>query len=119
MLCESSVSLCVTSKSFAIAHGHEEWYEGTGDRGSLMLPRNLSHAEAREEPSQASPPAAILAYVKTHGRMTRREASAMTSLTDEQARYQLRKLVKRGDLEQVGAGRGAYYCAPKTGKNGE
>jgi Fic family protein len=62
---------------------------------------------------------AILAYVKTHGRITRREAVAVTGLTDEQARYQLRKLAKRGDLEQIGAGRGAYYRAPQTGKNGE
>jgi len=86
--------------------------------GAYTLAEDLARAEERE-PLQASPTAIILAYVKTHGCITRREASAVTGLTDEQARYRLRKLVKRGDLEQVGAGRGAYYCAPKTGKNGE
>ncbi|MCK4315449.1 MAG: putative DNA binding domain-containing protein [Anaerolineae bacterium] len=86
--------------------------------GAYTLSEELSRAKEREPP-QASPTVAILAYVKTHGRITRREAVAVTGLTDEQARYQLRKLAKRGDLEQIGAGRGAYYRAPQTGKNGE
>ncbi|MBE9506715.1 MAG: putative DNA binding domain-containing protein [Chloroflexi bacterium] len=86
--------------------------------GAYTLSEELSRAKEREPP-QASPAVAILAYVKTHGRITRREAVAVTGLTDEQARYQLRKLAKRGDLEQIGAGRGAYYRAPQTGKNGE
>ena len=86
--------------------------------GAYTLSEELSRAKEREPP-QASPAVAILAYVKTHGRITRREAVAVTGLTDEQARYQLRKLAKRGDLEQIGAGRGTYYRAPQTGKNGE
>ena len=86
--------------------------------GTYTLSEELSRAKEREPP-QASPAVAILTYVKTHGRITRREAVAVTGLTDEQARYQLRKLAKRGDLEQIGAGRGAYYRAPQAGKNGE
>ena len=86
--------------------------------GAYTLAEDLSRAEEREL-SQVSPLAAILTYVKTHGRITRREAVTTTGLTDEQVRYQLRKLTKRGDLEQIGAGRGTYYRAPQMVKNGE
>jgi ATP-dependent DNA helicase RecG len=87
-------------------------------KDAYVLTEDLGHVEAGEL-SSLSPAVAILAYVKTHGRITRREVVAVTGLTDQQARYQLRKLVKRGDLEQAGAGRGAYYCAPPMEENGE
>ena len=66
-----------------------------------------------------SPAAAILAHVRAQGRITRRQAIAATGLSEEQARYQLRKLTESGALELVGTGRGAYYRAPQTVINGE
>ena len=70
-------------------------------------------------PPTLSPAAAILAHVRTQGRITRRKAVTVTGLSEEQARYQLRKLTESGALELVGTGRGAYYRAPQTGKNRE
>jgi ATP-dependent DNA helicase RecG len=70
-------------------------------------------------PPTLSPAAAILAHVKAQGHITRREAAAVTGLSKEQVRYQLRKLTEGGALELVGSGRGAYYRAPQTRKNGE
>ena len=77
------------------------------------------YREAGLEPLPVSPEEAILAYVETHGRITRREAVALTGLGEEQARYHLRKLTEQGRLELVGAGRGAYYRLPQAEKNGE
>ncbi len=77
------------------------------------------YREAGLEPSPVSPEEAILAYVETHGRITRREAVALTGLGEEQARYHLRKLTEHGVLELVGARRGAHYRIPGSEKNGE
>jgi integrase/recombinase XerD len=77
------------------------------------------YREADLEPLSVSPEEAILAYVETHGRITRREAVALTGLGEGQARYHLRKLTEQGRLELVGAGRGAYYRLPKAEENGE
>jgi len=77
------------------------------------------HREAGVEPSPVSPEEAILAYVETHGRITRREAVALTGLGEEQARYHLRKLTEQGALQLFGARRGAHYCIPRVEKNGE
>jgi ATP-dependent DNA helicase RecG len=75
--------------------------------------------EAGLEPALASPEDAILAYVRAHGHITRREVMALTGLSEEQARYRLRKLTEQGRLESVGAGRGAYYRLPQTEENGD
>ena len=77
------------------------------------------YREAGLEPLPVSPKEAILAYVETHGRITRRKAVTLTGLGEEQARYHLRKLTEQGRLELVGAGRGAYYRLPQAEKNGE
>jgi ATP-dependent DNA helicase RecG len=77
------------------------------------------YREAEVEPPSASPQELILAYVQTHGQITRRAAMALTGLGEEQARYHLRKLTRQGALELVGARRGAYYRLPGTEKNGE
>lgn len=55
------------------------------------------------------PQAAILAYVQAHGRVTRREVVAFCGLTEKQAEYRLRQLVKAGRLQLVGKGRNAHY----------
>ena len=61
----------------------------------------------------------IMDQVRRRGKITRREAVAVTGLEDEQARYQLRKLVSAGLLEQAGTGRDAYYRVPQRERNGE
>ncbi len=68
---------------------------------------------------QVDPEEAILDYVRTHGRITRREAIAVTGLDEEPTRYHLRLLKEKGALELFGSGRGAYYRLPGTEKNGE
>jgi len=60
-----------------------------------------------EEPTDSQ--AAILAYVQTHGRVTRREVVASCGLTEKQAEYRLRQLVQAGRLLLVGRGRNAHY----------
>lgn len=77
------------------------------------------YRQAGLEPETASPEETILAHVRTHGRITRREVMALTGLSEEQARYRLRKLTKQDRLESVGAGRGAYYRLSRTEENGE
>jgi Fic family protein len=57
--------------------------------------------------------------VTSKGRITRREAVALTGLSDKQVKYRLSSLVKNGLLQISGHGRGAYYQLPKLGKNGE
>jgi ATP-dependent DNA helicase RecG len=75
--------------------------------------------ERQIQPASLDPEAAILAYVRTHGRITRRQAMSLTMLSENQVRYHLRKLVERGELELIGTGRGAYYCRPTGAENGE
>ena len=77
-------------------------------RGIYRLSPAL-HREARVEPSPVSPEEAILAYVETHGRITRREAVALCGLTEKQAEYRLRRLVKANAIKVVGRGRNAHY----------
>ena len=76
--------------------------------GAYTLSEELSRAKEREPP-QASPAVAILAYVKTHGRITRREAVQFCGLTEKQAEYRLKQLVQAGRLRLVGRGRNAHY----------
>ena len=68
--------------------------------------------ERQIQPATLDPEAAILAYVRTHGRITRRQAMSLTMLSENQVRYHLRKLVERGELELIGTGRGASYRRP-------
>jgi len=77
-------------------------------RGIYRLSPAL-HREARVEPSPVSPEEAILAYVETHGRITRREAVALCGLAEKQAEYRLRRLVKANAIKVVGRGRNAHY----------
>ena len=44
--------------------------------------------------------------------------NTVTGLTDEQTRYQLRKLVAGGQLQLAGSGRGAYDVASQWGDEG-
>jgi len=57
---------------------------------------------------------AVLEYVQTHGRITRREVMALWDLTAKQAEYWLRQWVQGGKLQLVGSGRSAYYTATKV-----
>ncbi|HEC36345.1 MAG TPA: hypothetical protein ENI39_07410 [Anaerolineae bacterium] len=86
-------------------------------RGLYRLTSAL-YREAQVEQPAISPQETILTYVQAHGRIARREAVAVTGLSEESTRYLLRRLVERGDLELVGAGRGAHYRAPRE-KNGD
>jgi len=47
--------------------------------------------------------------VETHGRITRREAVALCGLTEKQAEYRLRRLVKANAIKAAGRGRNAHY----------
>ena len=97
---------------------------GLAQAGLLQVSRGLYRLQPelyREaEAEQPSIPAEemILAHVEAHGRIARREAVALTGLEEEPTRYVLRGLVERGDLELVGAGRGAHYRAPRK-RNGD
>ena len=51
----------------------------------------------------------ILAYVRAHGRITRREVKALCGIEDHQARYLLQRLARENKLQQRGERRGAYY----------
>jgi len=64
-------------------------------------------AEAKPQPT--APEDAILAYVEAHGRITRREASEMTNLSEDQTYHLLKSLSQAAKLELVGRGRTAYY----------
>ncbi len=51
----------------------------------------------------------ILEYVRSYGRITRREVVDLCRVTDRQAVYLLGLLLKRGHLEKIGAGRSTFY----------
>ncbi len=51
----------------------------------------------------------VLQYIEAHGRITRREAVELCSLSEDQASHLLRRLSKEGKLKQLGQKRGAYY----------
>jgi ATP-dependent DNA helicase RecG len=77
-------------------------------RGLYRLAETLYHATEIESPS-VSPAEMILAHTRAHGRITRREAMDLCGLTEKQAEYRLRHLVKDGELQVVGRGRNAHY----------
>jgi len=84
-------------------------------RGLYRLSPELLR-EAGLEPAPASPEDAILAHVRAHGRITRRQVMALCQVSERQATYLLRKLTDRGDLKRQGSGRGTVYIQPETGE---
>jgi ATP-dependent DNA helicase RecG len=54
----------------------------------------------------------VFKFLRTHGRITRKDVVELCRITDDQATYILRKLCEDGRLELVGKGRGAFYRAP-------
>jgi len=54
-------------------------------------------------------------YVKEHGRITNREYRALTAISDEGARLDLKQLVEKGVLEARGKGRSAHYVLRGVG----
>jgi ATP-dependent DNA helicase RecG len=65
---------------------------------------------------QLDPTSAILAYVRAHGKIVRREAMVEGQLGERQATYLLQKLVAQGRLVRKGNGRGTQYVLPETDK---
>ncbi|MCC5952028.1 MAG: putative DNA binding domain-containing protein [Acidimicrobiia bacterium] len=57
----------------------------------------------------------VLAYVASHGRITRREAAELCQLESEQASRLLKRLRAEGKLWMEGERRAAYYVAPSNG----
>ena len=53
----------------------------------------------------------ILSYVAAHGRVTRREAAELRSMTPTQATKVLKQLTDSGQLALHGERRWAYYTA--------
>ena len=51
----------------------------------------------------------VMGYVRTHGRITRREVVELCGLSDDQALNLLRRLANNGQLKLRSKGRGAYY----------
>lgn len=57
----------------------------------------------------------VIQYVRTNGRVTRREAAGLCRVTSEQAKRLLINLCRNGKLSPRGAGKGAYYeLGPKA-----
>ncbi len=54
-------------------------------------------------------------YVKEHGKITNREFRALTGISDEGARLDLKRLVELGILEPRGKGRSVYYALRRVG----
>lgn len=55
----------------------------------------------------------VLQYVHNHGRITRKDASELCRLSEDQASRLLRRLQAAGKLTIVGKGRGVYYMAAR------
>ena len=51
-------------------------------------------------------------YVQRHGRIQRGQVETLTGLSRDQAYRLLQRLVRQGELERIGRGRGAYYRLP-------
>jgi len=92
---------------------------GLAQAGLLQVSRGLYrltpglYREAQVEQPAISPEEIILAYVQAHGRITRREAVDLCGLTEKQAEYRLRRLVKDGELQVVARGRSAHYVSSR------
>ena len=119
----------------------ETWRRGAVDIATLapLLQQDLAHAtnvlteltragllqadgpvyrlapELQADTQRAKDPqATILAYVQAHGQITRREVVECCGLTENQAEYRLRRLVKAGRLQIVGRGRSAHYVLTES-----
>jgi ATP-dependent DNA helicase RecG len=55
----------------------------------------------------------VVQYLRKYGRITRREVGELCKLGEFQAGRLLKRMLDRGELQLVGAGRGAYYELPK------
>ncbi len=64
--------------------------------------------------TQLDPTQAIIAHVRVHGKITRREAIARCSVTEKQAEYLLKRMVTVGRLQLVGKGRNAHYVLAES-----
>ena len=90
--------------------------------GLLQVSRSLYrltptlYREAQVEQPAISSEEMILAYVRAHGRIARREAVALCGLTEKRAEYRLRQLVQAGRLRLVGRGHGAHYVLGERGE---
>jgi ATP-dependent DNA helicase RecG len=51
----------------------------------------------------------VIEYVAAHGKITRGEVVELCGLESQQAKYLLRKLVDRGQLQMKDKRRNAYY----------
>lgn len=58
----------------------------------------------------------VLQYVKTHGRITRKDAVNLCRISEDQASHLLRKLHTEHKLTLDGKGRGAFYTKTETRK---
>lgn len=81
-------------------------------RGLYRIPSTLYARAQAAEPTR-SPEERILAYVRQHGRITRREVMVLCDCTARQAEHRLSKLVRAGRLRLVGKGRNAHYVLSK------
>ena len=52
-------------------------------------------------------------YVRTHGRITRRETKALCEIKSAQATRLLRRLVDKGELKMLGQKRGTSYMSAR------
>ena len=55
----------------------------------------------------------VVQYLQKYGRITRREVGELCKLGEFQAGRLLKRMLDRGELQLVGAGRGAYYKLAK------
>lgn len=51
----------------------------------------------------------VMQFVKSHGRITRKDVCELCRINEDQATYLLRKLTQQGKLRLKGKGRGAHY----------
>ena len=58
----------------------------------------------------------VLQYIRKHGQITRRDVIELCRIGPFQATRLLKKLVKAGDLQLKGNGRGSYYEITKKNK---
>ena len=72
------------------------------------------HAKGFESEQMAQ---MVLQYVKAHGRITRQDVMILCRVTQNQAFYILKKLVKSGKLQLAGKGRSAAYRPKNTEKH--
>jgi sigma-54 specific flagellar transcriptional regulator A len=84
--------------------------EGTGSKRTSGPCGGAGHESAEESlASSGARTRASIAWVKEHGRLTRRDYEKAAGVSGRTARRDLAEMVNRGVLVKVGAGRGASY----------